>query len=150
MASFWYKGGKLNMAKADLDFDTADLRLIGCMTNTTADTEKDVTTISGGTGFTTIDEYDGSGYSRVALSGEAVAYDDANDRVEIDASDLAPWFAALGAGTRQMQGMVLYRFVTNDADSVPVAWIDTGGFPFSGNGGIVNVTWNAEAILQVT
>src|SRR5688572_32608988 len=99
------------MAKADLDYDTADLRLVGVMTNTTADTEKDVITVGA---FGTLDEYDGSGYSRVALTGESVAYDDANDRVEIDCSDLAPWFAALGAGTRQMQGFIVIRFITND------------------------------------
>jgi hypothetical protein len=148
--SFWYKGGKQAMAKADIDMDTVDYRIALLMTNTTADTEKDATTISGGTGFTTLDEYDGTGYARVALTSEAVAYDDANDRVEIDASDLAPAWAALGAGTRQAQGLLLFAFITNDASSIPLAWIDTGGFPFSGNGGAVNITWNAEGILQVT
>lgn len=28
--------------------------------------------------------------------------------------------------------------------------IDTGGFPFNGNGGAINVTVNGEGFLQVT
>jgi hypothetical protein len=148
MASFLYTPAKERLAKADLDFDTADLRLIGVMTNTTADTDQDAGTLSA---IGTLDEYDGSGYSRVALSGEVVNRDDPNNRAEIDASDLAPWFAALGVGTRQMQAMVLYRHVDGTAaNDQPIAFIDTGGFPFSGNGGVVNVTWNAEGILQIT
>ena len=58
--------------------------------------------------------------------------------------------AALGAGTRQALGMVLFRFVTNDADSPVIAYIDSGGFPFSGNGGNVDVAWNLEGILQAS
>src|SRR3972149_3413525 len=37
-----------------------------------------------------------------------------------------------------------------DAAPPLVAWIDTGGFPFSGNGGNVDVAWNAEGIVQAT
>jgi hypothetical protein len=148
MASFWYKAGKNLMAKGDLDFDTADLRLMGVMTNTTADTDADADTLAE---ITTHDEYDGSGYSIVALSGEVVNYDEANNRVEIDATDLAPLYAALGAGTRSMAGFLVYAHIDGtDANDKPVWWIDTGGFPFAGNGGVVNVTWNAEAIGQIT
>jgi len=147
MASHWFKAAKLNMAKGDLDYDVADLRLVLLMTNTTADTDKDAITVGA---FVTLDEYDGTGYSRVALTGEVVAYDDVNDRVEIDCADLAPWFAAVGAATRQAQGFMVIRFITNDTDNIPLFWIDTGGFPFSGNGGVVNLTINAEGLAQIT
>lgn len=147
MASFVYTYAKKQSWLAGLNLATSDMRLILCMTNTTADTEKDKQTISG---FTTLDEYDGSGYSRPVLTGEAVNQDDPNLRAEFDANDLAPAWAALGAGTRQAQGMILYKHVTNDADSIPIAWIDSGGFPFAGNGLPVSITWNAEGILQLT
>jgi hypothetical protein len=46
--------------------------------------------------------------------------------------------------------MVIYAHVDGTAgNDWPIAWIDTGGFPFSGNGGNVSVTVNAEGLLQV-
>jgi len=118
------------------------------MTNTTADTEADKQFISGGTGFTTLDEADGANYVRKALADEAVTADEANDRGEFDATDVT--WTALGVGTRQYAGLVVFKFVTNDADSIPIYWIDSGGFPFWGNGGNVTAQWNAEGIGQVT
>ena len=145
MASFVYTPAKTKVLNADLDFATQDFRIILCMTNTTADTDQDAEFVAS---IGTLDEYDGAAYSRKTLAGEAVNEDLANNRAEFDANDIQ--WAALGAGTRQAAGMILYRFVTNDADSPVVAWIDTGGFPFSGNGGNVDVAWNAEGILQAT
>jgi hypothetical protein len=150
--SHWYKAGKNLMAKGDLDFDTADLRLVGCMTNTTADTDLDADTMAE---ITTLDEYDGSGYSIVALTGEVVNYDEPNNRVEIDCNDLAPLYAALAAGTRQMAGFIVKQHVDGTlANDKPIAWIDqpagAGGFPFAGNGGVVNLTISAEGLLQIT
>jgi hypothetical protein len=144
MASFVYTPAKTALLNADLDFATQDFRIILCMTNTTADTLQDAQFV----GDVALDEYDGAAYARKTLAGEAVTEDAANDRAEFSANNIQ--WAALGAGTRQAQGMVLFRFVTNDADSPLVAWIDTGGFPFSGNGGNVDVTWNAQGILQAT
>jgi hypothetical protein len=47
--------------------------------------------------------------------------------------------------------MVVYRHVDGTAaNDLPIAYIDSGGFPFSGNGGAINVTVNAEGLLQVT
>lgn len=112
------------------------------MTNTTADTENNKATISA---YTTQDSFDGSGASSVALTTEAVNVDAANNRIEIDADDVA--FGALGNGTRQIQGVLLYFHVTNDADSIPAFFIQ-----FSSNinpgGATVTVVWNAEGIVQ--
>jgi len=154
MANFQYTYAKSKMMSGDLDMNGSDIRLILVMSNTTADTEKDKQFISGANGFTTLDECDGATYARVALTGEAVAADEANDRGEFDAADLAPAWATLGVGTRQNVGILVYKHVTNDADSMPIYWIDTLGgaitFPFDGNGGVVNITWNAEGIGQIT
>lgn len=144
MASFAYTHAKYLLATGAIDLATADIRVMLVMTNTTADTEKDVEFVGD---FTTLDEYDGANYARKALT-EAVNQDDANDRAEFDATDIQ--WAALGAGTRQAQAMVVFLHDTNDAGSNPIAYIDSGGFPFSGNGGNVDVTWNAEGILQLT
>ncbi len=151
MANFAYTRGKREIALGDVHLDTDDIRLIPVMTNTTADTEKDKATISA---FTTLDEFDGGAAypkafaSRDALASEAVNEDTANDRAEFDATDYV--FSALEAGTRAIQGIIVYQHKTNDADSVPLFWIEDGGFPFTANGSDLTMQWNAEGIAQIS
>lgn len=151
MANFIYTRCKTLLAQGGLDLDTAgdDIRTILVMTNTTADTEEDSATISA---FTTLDEMDGSGYARVAMTGEVVNEDTANDRAEFDADNVA--FGAVSAGTRSVAAVIVYKHVTNDTDSVPLAYIDTVAsgptMPFAANGGTITVVWNAEGIIQIT
>lgn len=122
-----------------------DVRVMLVMTNTTADTDQDAEFVSS---ITTLDECDGANYVRKALANQTALADLANNRGEFDADNIT--WTALGAGTRQNAGMVFYRHVTNDADSTVIAYVDTGGFPFSSNGGDISVTFNAEGILQAT
>jgi hypothetical protein len=147
VASFVYTPAKTALLNADIDFGAPnDIRALLVMTNTTADTEQDVANIAD---FTTLDEYDGSGYSRATLAGEVVNEDAANNRAEFDANDFN-FGTTVAAGTRQAAGMVIYKHVTNDADAILLAYIDTGGFPVAGGGGAFNVTVNAEGLLQAT
>lgn len=147
MASFVYDHAKFLLLEGLLDFQEAsdDIRIALVMTNTTVDTEKAKATISA---FTTLDEYDGANYARKACANQAVT--------EVGGSNLGKFsfdaitWTALGIGTRQCQGLLLYKHVTNDADSIPIAFIDTGGFPFDGNGGNVTLTPNAAGFLQAT
>jgi len=145
MANFAYTGAKLKAAKGDLDFDTADIRLKLCMSNTTADTDQDATSLSG---ITTVDEFDGGGYAEADLAGASVAADNANNRAEVDYTD-GTFGAAVSAGTRQWVGVLVYcRIDGTAANDFPVAWIDLT--PNNGNGGAVNFTINAEGLLQIT
>ena len=150
MASYGFDHAKALLLKGDLDFDEAgnDIRVALLMTNTTADTEKTKTTLTGAGGFTTLDDCDGANYVRKALANQVVSEDAGGNRGEFSA-DAVTW-TALGVGTRQVQGMLIYKFVTNDSDSIPIAWIDTGGFPFWGNGSDVTMTPNAQGLLQTT
>ncbi len=143
--SFAYTPAKYGIARGTLVWHTSDIRVLLVMSNTTADTDQDAATISA---FGTLDEYDGANYVRKAVTGEATTKDDANNRAEMDADDIT--WTALGAGTRQAVGMVVYKFVTNDADSIPILYVDSGGFPFSGNGSDVASAWNVEGIAQLT
>lgn len=147
MANFAYTPFKPGILLADFDLAEAadDIRIILVMTNTTADTEQDAQFVGS---FTTLDEYDGANYARKALANQVVNTDLVNNRGEFDADNIT--WTALGVGTRQAQGMIVYKHVGADGVNPVIGWIDTGGFPFSGNGGDVTVAWNAEGILQTT
>lgn len=120
----------------------SDLRARLLMSSTTADTQNNIATLSA---YTLIDSFDGSGAASVALTGEAVNVDSGNNRIEVDADDVP--FGVLGNGTRQVQGVEIFRFVTNDADSVPLVFLQFAS-NFNPGGGTVTVNWNAEGILQ--
>lgn len=152
MASLVYTRTKRDLMKGDMDFDAAgaDIRAIIVMTNTTCDTEEDTATL---TNFTTIDEFDGSGYSTGAgldIGTQVVNEDTANDRAEFDSTDIT--FSAVGAGTRLITGMVIFRFVTNFNSSIPIAYVDFSSTPgnFAANGGDITITWDAQGIIQAT
>lgn len=145
MADFWYTPAKQKLAKAQLDFDIVDLRAKACMSNTTADTDQDAATLSA---IGTLDEYDGSGYTEITFSGLTPTEDDPNNRSEIHV-DAETFGATVGAGTRNIVGLLYYvRVDGNPANDYPVAWKDVT--PFNGNGGAINLTENAQGLLQVT
>lgn len=124
MANTFYTRGLHRLAGGNLDLDTPpDLRAALVMSNTTADTEEDKTLMNA---FTTLDECDGSNYSRTALTGDTLTESAANDRSEYDVDDIV--FTTLGNGTRQIVGLLIYLHVTNDTDSVPIAYIPLTAF----------------------
>lgn len=143
MAKFVYTPALEAVGKGEIDFASDDIRALLVMTNTTADTDEDAEFVGD---IGTLDEYDGSGYARQALGTQAVAADTANDRAEFTAANSV--FPSLGAGTRNAQAVVLYKHVTNDADSPLVAYNDEGGFPLAGNGQDFNVNWDADGVIQ--
>jgi len=148
MANFAYTPFKERLLAGDVDLDEAanDIRVLLVMTNTTADTDQDAANLAA---IGTLDEYDGANYVRKALANQVTNQDDPNNRGEFDADDFS-WLA-LGVGTRQAQAMLYYRHVDGTAaNDQPIAFVDTGGFPFNGNGGTVAVAFNAEGLVQTT
>jgi hypothetical protein len=128
-----------------LDLDTDDIRARLVMTNTTCDTQVDA--INDLADYTTIDPADAAGYADVQLT-ESAAVDDANDRAEFDATDIS--FTGLGGdASRAYQGVLLYKYVDGtNANDIPVCYVDfTSTIPATATQ--VNVTWNAEGILQL-
>lgn len=143
MATHVFNEAKRALLAGELDLNGHDIRAMLVMTNTTVDTENDgISTISQ---FTTLDEFNGSGYTRKALANEAVNKDDGNDRAEFDADDVT--WTALGAGSRSVQGVLIYRHVTNDADSVPICFLEfaTAKTP---DGSDFVLQFDPEGILQ--
>ena len=143
MAAFVYHKTLAKLIDGTIDLNSHDMRVALVMSNTTADTETDVEFMNG---FTTLDEMNGSGYSRATLANEAVNTDLTNDRAEFDADDIT--FSALGNGTRQIQGYIVLRHVTNDTDSLPVVYRDFAATINPGGNDVV-VQWNAEGIVQL-
>lgn len=143
MASLLNLPGMQDLLDGTSNWLTSDYRARLLMTNTTADTENNKATLSA---YTTLDKFDGSGFSdNLALTGEAVNVDSANNRIELDADDLS--FGALGNGTRQIQGVELFDFNTNDADSVPFCFIEFSSTVNPG-GATLTVQWSIEGLVQ--
>lgn len=143
MASLLNLPGMQDLLDGTSNWLTSDYRARLLMTNTTADTENNKATLSA---YTSLDSFDGAGASSIALTSEAVNVDSGNNRIEMDAADVA--FGAVGNGTREIQGVIIYDFNTNDADSVPFVFIQ-----FSSNinpgGATLTVQWDAEGIVQL-
>ena len=144
--SFTYTNAKAEILKGNIDLVNDDIRVMLVMEATTADTEEDVATIGA---FGTLDEYDGTNNARKALASEAVVADNTNNRGEFDADDVT--WTALGAGATPVEGALVYKHVTNDADSIPLFFITTGGIDgFQGNGSDFTIQWNTAGIAQAT
>jgi hypothetical protein len=142
MATKVFNSAKERLLNGGLNLVTHDIRVTLLMTNTTADTDNDGDVFVADLG--TLDEMDGANYVRKALTGKVVTKDDANDRAFMDADDVT--WTALGAGTRQIQGVLVYRHVTNDADSPLIAWLEFAS-PVTGDGTDFQVQWSATGIV---
>lgn len=70
--------------------------------------------------------------------------DQATDRIKYTCAGIT--FTAVAAGA-EVDKMIIYRFVTNDADSVPVAVV--GITPITPNGGDIIVTIDAAGLLYL-
>ncbi len=122
----------------------ADIRVALLMTNTTADTDKDAINFVSNIG--TLDECNASGYARVAIVGEASNVDDTNDLAAFDGNDVS--FTGLGGNaSRAIQGALIFKFVTNDADSIPIAFVDFD-VDISATATQIDVPWNAAGIIK--
>lgn len=142
---FQYAYGQYWLAQVDMDTD--DIRAVPCMTNTTADTVRDA--VDQGSDLT-LDEFDGASYTTggIALVGEAVNIDDGSDRAEFDANDFPASPANYGAGTRDIQGLTLIKFITNLNSSLPLHWLEPASV-WSPDGSAFQWVGNAEGLLQM-
>lgn len=149
MAAFTYNVAKKALLDATLDFDLPnDIRVILLEAN--SDVNPDDATLAAVLARAGTTELSSTGYLRSdgVLTGEVTSQDDVNDRAEFDAADVT-FTAVSQLAAETVVAAVLFKFVTTDADSIPIAHIDTGGFPKTPNGSDITITWNAEGILQL-
>jgi hypothetical protein len=138
MASNLYNPGLEKLLSNSIDYDSDTIKVILVDTNHTFDkTDEFVSDI-------VANEASGTGYSRKTLANKSQTLDTANDRVEFDADN--PTYTALDAGT--IASVVIFKEVTNDADSPLIANID---FPdLVTNGSDVELRINSEGLFFVT
>jgi hypothetical protein len=131
--------------QAGVNFVSGDIRLVPCMTNTTADTERDAKDQV--SDFTTLDEADGSGYSSGGspLDNQAVNIDDGNDRAECDADDET--ITSFGACTRPIQGELVILFSVSLNNSMPLHWLEYASTKTPDGSDFTRVI-NAEGYIQ--
>jgi hypothetical protein len=143
MASKLNLPGMQDLLDGSSNWLTSDYRVRLLMTNTTADTENNIATLSA---YTTIDKFNGAGFSdNLALTGEAVSIDAPNNRVFLDADDCA--FGTLGNGTRQIQGIEVFDYNGADSSSVPFVFVEFSA-PFNPTGAQVTIQWDVNGLVQ--
>lgn len=144
-ADFMYNISKEDMIDGTLDFDeaAADLRVI--LLEAATDENKDdafISDVLGRAGTTELVTY-----TRGALANQATTVDNTDDESVFDADDIT--FSAVAA-QNAIVAYLIYRHVTNDADSVPVFFIDTAtGLPITPNGSDIQIQFPAEGIMNI-
>lgn len=131
MAEGTYNVGKAEILRADIDLETADIRmllLVGALTF-----NPDHATITAVLAANT--EASGGSYARQALTSETVTQDDANNRANFDCATVD--FGALTANTPT--AAVIYLHVGADGSNIPISFHDSG-FGAAANGAGYTVT----------
>lgn len=137
MASGWYGIGKQKLMNKELDLDTDTIKVRAVADEDYA-APADFTTATSMTGITGY-----SGSTDQTLTSVTIA------NGVLDAADLSPAFSALAQdATKDIDGLVVYHFVTNDAASTPLVYIDLSA-AVTPNGTDVNITWNASGIASL-
>lgn len=131
MAETVYNAFKAEVLRADTDLESATIRcllLVGALT-----INPDHATVAAVLAANT--EAAHASYARQTLGSKTVTQDDTNNRGVFDAATID--FGALTGVTPT--AALIYQFITNDSDSIPISIHDTG-FGVAANGAGYTVT----------
>lgn len=152
MASFVYNIAKKEILDGTLDLDS-DSGVKVMLVTSGYSANPDDTVIGSGVGTPGGEEFSGTGYTggfggagRKVLGARVVNQDDTNDRAEFDDTADITWSSIDGDTA---SAAIIVKEVSTDSDSRLIAYIDTGGFPITANGGDITLQWNAEGIIQI-
>jgi len=139
MASGWYEEGLhgLMNKEIDLDTDTIKVRIVADEDySAPADFGTDTT-------MSTITKYSGS------TDYTLTSVDITTTKGTIDAADASPAFSTVVQdAAKDVDGLVVFHFVTDDAGSTPLFYIDLTT-PVTPNGGDINITWNGSGLASL-
>lgn len=149
MASNTFIYALQEIAQADLDLQVDTIKACLCMTGNSCDTDAHDGTVTTLAGITTLNRSDATGYADVTLAAKTLALDDVNNRVKFDnTADIV--FSGLSTpATGNYTGILLYKFITNDADSIPIFWIEFTA-PIAKEATQVTVPPHADGIVLFT
>lgn len=135
MASGWYTEGKHGLMNKEIDLDTDTIKV-------RAVADEDYTFSAAHATMSSVTAYAGT-------TDPTLTCDITTTKGTLDASDLTAAFSALAQDTtKDIDGLVVYHFVTNDAGSTPLVYIDltTSVTP---NGTDIDITWNASGVAAL-
>lgn len=93
-------------------------------------------------------ESTGTGYVRKTMGTVGtVAINKTADRAEFDCADPTTW---TGADFGVVQAMIVFAFVTSDAASPLVAYLDGASFPVTTNSGDLTIQFDAIGVWTLT
>jgi hypothetical protein len=129
MAEIVYNRGKTRILAGDTPLDSADLRMLILITSKTGADEPDLDTVADVDAVGTVAIHS----ERIALTGEAVAQDDTNNRANADSGNVT--FAA-APGVSALAAIIYDEGGGTDATRYLMSFHDTG-FPQPMDGGLV-------------
>jgi hypothetical protein len=131
MAGFIFNEGAHKLLDGSIDWAADTIKVRPILTSASPDIDADVVT---GIGITGGDITLGSKTGPTKVDG--------TNRVSYDAAD--PTFIAQPLGA-EIDSILVFKFVTNDADSIPIAVVDIT--PVTPNGGNIAITFDAVGIF---
>lgn len=146
MAVFVYDVAQEAILKGNIDLSdtTADLFKAMLVLTTSNAATRDKATIANVGNITNI----AASAARTSLTGITCADLAAGNITKWDSSlDVA--FATVSEAS-QILACIIYKFVTNDAGSTPIVFLDGSIFPITTTGDTITVKFNASGILQAT
>jgi hypothetical protein len=151
VANIVYNIAKKQLLDADLDFNLPnDIRVLLLQANT--DHNPDDLSVQAVLARAGTTELTSTGYTRAdgVMTGEGTVQDNGPNLAYFDANDVT--FAGVSQlAAEQVTGYLVFKFITDDAGSIPILLVDTAtGFPLTPNGSDIQIQWNAAGILQIT
>lgn len=137
--SFLFTHAKTKIAKGQIDLSTDTLKVLLVGTLSNANTKEDADVLDD----ITLDEFSDATYSRKTATGQTVTNDDGNKQSIFDMDDV-DW-PSLDGDTAK--GVIIYKHMTDDSDSIPIAHIDTGGFSVTPSTQDFRIKWNAGGVF---
>jgi len=135
MASFVFTNATKLFGDGDIDWPVDTIRVMLLKSSFTPDQDADIFVSD-----VVADEIGVAGYARITLANKFSTKDNANNRTDYGADN--PVWAALAAG-ETIGWAIVFKLVTNDADSPVIALLDGTDVPT--NGGQVTLRFNSQA-----
>ncbi len=143
MARFVYNAAKAGLFKGEIDLDGDTFKVL--LLEASGDQDKDDADVAAVLARAGTTELTSTGYVRRTLTGLVVTQDDTNDDAEWTA-DNVEWDPITQLAAEVVVGFFIYKFVTNDSDSIPIL-INDDTTNLTPDGNYIVADWPTIGIL---